>query len=491
VGRAVVAAVEAFLALAATGALALLGLRAAIRLDPGYDTWLYHYPFAAGHGRLGVPFTLNESLERVRQGFPQLPEFMQGVLWRLSGSVHAAGTINWIAFVGFLIVCQRWFRAPFFLVALVALTTPMILIHNATGYVDLFANALLATGTCTLAYAYLFRAHDRLDLLGIGLVGLCGAAWSRFQLTPLVGIFLIGYAIAYWHWTAADRRQRRAAAGLILAAALTAALPYLKNLMLYHNPFWPVEVPLAGGLFPFADYDQQGIATSARPPLLLNASRLTVFLHSFFEIGHPTSYPNRPRWTLDQGSGWIAFRSGGFWNVAVATYLLLSGALLVALKGVRGRSVAFAGVLLLGAVALMPQSNELRYYLFLPLSWAGLVGMLYPELKTRRPLACLPVLLLVGALFLHVSRINRLYFKAEPVGYLDLARRAGASAIWPTLKQGVTYCAVGWTPDGIFLTGPTMGEYRVVDRTDERACPAGSVPIRRPGPGGPKGGTPD
>jgi hypothetical protein len=45
---------------------------------------------------------------------------------------------------------------------------------------------------------------------------------------------------------------------------------------------------------------------------------------------------------------------------------------------------------------------------------------------------------------------------------------------------GVTYCAQGMEPIGIMLTGPTMTEFRIVDRRSDERCPPGSVVLRNP-----------
>ncbi len=215
-----------------------------------------------------------------------------------------------------------------------------------------------------------------------------------------------------------------------------------------------------------------------RPPPLVQASQAEVFLRSLFEVGHPTEYAHRARWTLDQGNAFVAFRSGGFWNVAVATYLVVALALLLALRRRKGAVVALSAVAVLSLVALTPQSHELRYFMFIPLAGAGIVGMLYPLLRARWPLLGLSLLLLVPTLFLYVSRINISYYRAERIDYQGAAKAWGADVMWPYLRPGYTYCAVRGAPTAIFLTGPTMREFSVVDRFDEANCPRGSVPVR-------------
>src|ERR1700726_1739450 len=78
-------------------AMIVLGLRAALRLELRWDAFSYHLPFAAMHGRMHVPYELPRLFQAYYQGFPPLPEFLQGLLWRLTGSVNATGIVNYLA----------------------------------------------------------------------------------------------------------------------------------------------------------------------------------------------------------------------------------------------------------------------------------------------------------------------------------------------------------------------------------------------------------
>ena len=126
-----------------------------------------------------------------------------------------------------------------------------------------------------------------------------------------------------------------------------------------------------------------------RPPNLQDEPAYLIYLRSLFEIGHPTSYPDRARWTVDQGNSYLAFRSGGWWNVGLVTYVLLTlGSIMFFAPVVsrRRKTLAAVGFLsLFVLVGFMSQAHELRYYLFLPLCWALIVALLYPYIKTRAP----------------------------------------------------------------------------------------------------------
>lgn len=341
-------------------ALADLAIRAAVRLATRWDTFMYHVPFAALRGGLPIPYDMNDTMRPYYEGFPPLPHLLQGILWRLTGSVNATGVVNYMAFIAFLIYCHTALRARFWLVAMISLTAPMVLIHTTVSYVDLFGNCLLAMGISSCLYLHLSPQPSRLVTL-CGLGGLIGAAWSKYQLTPVVALAWCLFAVVSLSPSRKARFSRRQAVALLSAAALLAALPYLKNLALYGNPFWPLRVPFMTNVFP---YEVDGIAVSAasqRPPPIREYGQFRLFVHSLFEIDHPVRYAHRPRWTIDQGNAWIAFRMGGFWATGVITYLLATIGLLVVHKRKAGILTGLVFVATLCFVALLPQSHELRY----------------------------------------------------------------------------------------------------------------------------------
>jgi hypothetical protein len=456
--------------------LVALAIRAAVRLETRWDTFLYHLPFAALRGGLGVPYEMNDKLALAFQGFPPLAHWVQGLLWRVTGSVNATGVVNYLAFLSFLALCQRRLGAPFYVVAAIALTAPLVLIHASVSYVDLFGNSWLALGVVCLFYAYYFDKTGNRQVLITGLLGLVAAAWTKFQLVPLVVLFLLVYMLVYRPVKFRIDFRQRATLFWILGTGLIAAAPYLQNWMEFGNPFWPVQVPWFEGIFPYSPlYLTEGSAEF--PPNLEGSSQFSIFVHSLFEIGHPHAYPNRHRWIIDQGNAWLAFRSGGFWNVSVVTYLLMAAALSLLLKPKKGIVVVATGVLMLLFVSVLPQSHELRYYMFLPLVWAGMIGVLYRETRNRFPFLGMAVLITVFALFGYVSNINLTYYKIERIGLTEVARYWRADRWWPYLQPGVQYCVIDKRPFVMMMTGPTLSEFNIVDRSRRELCPENSLHI--------------
>ena len=81
----------------------------------------------------------------------------------------------------------------------------------------------------------------------------------------------------------------------------------------------------------------------------------------------------------------------------------------------------------------------------------------------------------VLAEFVYVSRINRNYYSVQRTGYSDVAAYWGMPAWWAKLDRSKVYCAVGFVPRTVMLTGPTMSEHHIIEANDARDCPPNVV----------------
>lgn len=136
-----------------------------------------------------------------------------------------------------------------------------------------------------------------------------------------------------------------------------------------------------------------------------------------------------------------------------------------------------------GCVAFLPQSHELRYYLFLPLTMAAAIGMLMPRVRLDYPAVTLVLLAVFLVEFAWMVNVNRAYYKIERVDYRSAAEVWDMTGGWSKLDRGQTYCAVGFQPAAIFLTGPTMKEFPIIDRLSAAECPPNVQVIVAPSAG--------
>ena len=390
--------------------MAILGLRAANHFDPSWDSLAYHLPFAAYRAGVDIPFHLDDGLIALYEGAPPLPELAMGVIWRLTDSVASVGLGNYLALALFVGWCGLVLRASFWVVTLVSLSAPLVIIHTSVAYIDLLTNAFLAVGAATLVYLWLFPERaTRLMLVG-GLLGLAAACWSKYTMTPFAGVLFLLYVPVAWRTLVALRWKRTVTLVVIVGVAAVAAMPYIRNLVEYGNPFWPFRTPLIGSLFPYL-FDND---SPSRPPGLAQASSIEAFVRSLFEIDLPWSYAARARWSIDSGGDvGEAYRMGGFWGLGSLFFLLAMLGLLWA-HGRRGHVVAIGALVTLGLVALVPQSNELRYWMFIPLMWAAIIGMLFRPLAARRTALATALGIAIIGMFTYMVVENRTYYSPIP-----------------------------------------------------------------------------
>ncbi|MEO8875275.1 MAG: hypothetical protein ABI461_06800, partial [Polyangiaceae bacterium] len=229
---------------------------------------------------------------------------------------------------------------------------PLVQTHATSCYVDLPANA--AASVVVLMAIEAATTTREISMRALALVCTCAAIAANMK--ALLHVILI-LALLVIAWRLFQRRARKHLIVLALALPLIFATP-LKNLALHHNPYFPLQLTIAGHVFAGVEAPY-----SSSPPWLTNAPRPVRFVCSLLEIGIRPVTDER-RWTVDQ---WMpdssGSRMGGFFGAYVALNLLL-----LAWKAVRDRegiarraSVAFLAFTVV--VSLMPQSHELRYYL--------------------------------------------------------------------------------------------------------------------------------
>ena len=132
-----------------------------------------------------------------------------------------------------------------------------------------------------------------------------------------------------------------------------------------------------------------------------------------------------------------------------------------------------------GFVSVLPQSHYLRYFMFLPLTISAAIAILLPRVRPLYPVTAFVLVCLMFVEFVYIVRVNRVYFRLEPISYAQAAEVWGFKNYWSRLESGKTYCAVGFEPSAFMLTGPTMHEFRIIEQKQPSRCPAGSTLLQR------------
>lgn len=362
-------AVDWILAGAAVVLLASMLVAALHDMSRAFDVGYYHLPFAGRFGGVLPPDTyVFHRLNQARfEGFPLLAERLQGLLWRVTGRAESANLVAFASVPLFAAFLRRRFRVPFALGVLGLLAIPLVQLHATSAYVDLPANVAASVVVLLAIEAHAGTAAVRAGTLALALGAAAFAANTKFQTHPVVLVALAALAAKLGaplvRATAAPlerARARRYLAVLALGLPLVFATS-LRNTVLHHNPYYPVELRVLGHELPGPDAPY-----SSSPPWLEHAPRPVRFAASLLELGiRPLT--SRRRWTVDQ---WMADpegnRVGGFFHAYVVAQLALL-ALRLSVRSERRRRVVRAaaiGFALLTAItSVLPQSHELRYYL--------------------------------------------------------------------------------------------------------------------------------
>ena len=349
-----------------------------------WDVWYYHLPFAARIAGI-VPASqfAYDPLNQARfDGFPLLAEAIQGALWRLTGRAESANLVAFASVPLFAWFVKRRFDVPMYATILALLAVPAVQIHATSCYVDLPANAATSALVLLVVASYAETAAPSRGTIALALACAAIAANTKALSHPIVGLALVALA-----WRVRDWKTIAVAS---LALPLVFFTP-LKNLALYQNPYYPVDLRMLGLHFHGLDEPY-----SSSPVWLEHAPRPVRFLCSVLEIGVRPMSDTR-RWTVDEWTPPDApgYRMGGFFGAYVALHLAL-----FAWRAIRdrkdraARAAAIGFAALTAVVSVLPQSHELRYYM----SWMMVLVVLDLWLWRRSAPAVAPQRMALGAL---------------------------------------------------------------------------------------------
>lgn len=367
-----------------------------------WDSWAYHLPFSAlllDIGGARARLLLGEYMQGRYDGFPVAAEFIQGLLWKAAGSLNATALVNSAAFGVLCIVAARALKASFAVLVFAALAAPLIAIHVISTYIDLFVGACVALQALAAVKmeSAARRGEGRLFVwcaVYVGSAALAGnSKITSLALSGAIGAFTAGYVIV----RGSKSGRRRA---LLIAVALGAALggaSAFKNLVHYHNPLYPFAATILG-------YQLQGPEGEYRtyPPYtkaLGALGRPLNWLLSITEIDWKLR-GIEPAPTIDMHSEpdtpeGLPARTGGLWPPLVVASIAVVAWLAIRLsrrdpEQSRERRFLLCLFLFITIVtACMPQSQELRYSLYWPLTLVIVVAALARSALGPRGLAAL------------------------------------------------------------------------------------------------------
>lgn len=438
-------------------------LKALLEFNPQWDYLAYHLPDALAWFKL-TTYQPEPFLQRINAAWPPLAHLVQGALVFLTGRLSTANGANAVLFVAIVLMLRsllgsliswRWFLTTL-------LAVPLFMFHFVSGYTDLFANlwVLLAWGAL-LSLELQQTPARRGESLGALCLGIAGAALTKLQMWPAVGVIVVYSVLRLPRLNALGASSRKATLLILTLLVVTAATWPVRNLIVYQNPTYPVRFPLAPKFFP--NYSRLESTARDTPAYLRENAAPTAFLHSVLELNRLKS-AEPYRWWLDQsaadGEQSPHHRMGG-WNYVTVILMLACWGI-----SIRKKLLPVAPTVLFFAlgvtIAFIPQSHELRYWLFIPLVSALVVGRVLASGSFRYLLPLKLLLLLAAAYVVGTTDLLSLDLR-EAATYAP----AEAVSFWEEQKVNAdkvprTIC--GKMPNTVFWAGPTFNEFPV------RAC---------------------
>jgi hypothetical protein len=459
--------------------LLLLGRKAWSDVDfLGFDPLLYHLPFAARlwHITTAREFGFLDYLEYVYQGFPHLAEFLQGFLWRATGHMQATNLVALSSLLLYCLVAWRYLRIPGYLLFLALLATPLIQIHATSSFVDLPANVGCAIALLLVYRFYATTTRPTWREVGGFVLAAGAAANMKLQLAPVVGLAsLAALGRLLWYYRAGEAEERDRSGrmpALLLASLPLVFVTYLKNAVVYGNPFYPIPFSLFG-----IDLPYRWDAYLKSPDYLDGAPESVRWLLSIFEIRAFDA--RRPYlWTGDQGflpDGAPGDRMGGYFFAFVLLNVLLFGFLVwrSCTREARVGGLFFLVVSLI--TSALPQSHLLRYYMYwvivlITLNWYLLLraqGQRWLRVTTEQfgLVCCLFLSIVVGL-------TGGTYFRTMTNPTLDGYTEAIEPSIEDAIEENPALCLVGAT-NLAYLYADTFHaplHYTVKAALDEEEC---------------------
>jgi hypothetical protein len=384
--------------------LAAIARKAWLDIDTGWDSLAYHMQFAAL--RVGFitqqQYHLSNWISGYYDGFPVLPDYLQGILWRLTGRPQAA---NLASFLGLLCVTGFFrlrYRVPFGYIVVALVGIPVVMIQSTSTFVDLFTNCFATILLFIIFKAWVDPAHfSALDGLG-AFLSLAITMNSKEQFvvvgtTALFGLILVGYVyraqfVLLRHQLLRGPAWKRWV--LLLGCFLLLCAAYInpaKNLVRFHNPVYPVSVNI-GALHLPGKYPVNGGQND--PKYLSHSSQWVRWLLSVTEFD---AFDGRPLlWTNGQGDVKLnsrALRMGGYFGALVVFNVFF----FLILQARSRRRLGLKPLGFLAAItvvtAVLPASHELRYYMYWAMCLVALNliiiedGLTGPERDTFRLVA--------------------------------------------------------------------------------------------------------
>ena len=424
------------------------------------DALMYHVPFAARLWGIISPeqYTFEYFTEHRYLGFPLLAHWFQGLFWSLFQRPEATNLTAYFSLILLITYLTKYFKIPLYLATLPLLAVPMVHMHASKSYVDLFGNVFVAILILTLYLLYSNKKQlDRTALIII-FTSAAGAANSKHLLVPVVAfllIFVIYQLLKTYYIPFKNSKQKFLnLTKIITISGLACILIFatsIKNTVLYHNPFYPVEISVMGHVLNHTEPQSNYMNAELRklpPPVRWLKSALEI---DAFDKRRPMT------WTLamdfvpwDDAKYGVGGYFGGYFifNVVIFIYLCWKH------KKYETKIAINLMIIMTLMTWILPQSYELRFYMYWIIVFVSLNSYLlfqYSQENPHQKNIIKPQYFALTALIIMLIFIKKTdkYFTIPRFESLDHQIKF-AGWIEPKIihqfKEGDKICLVGETP---------------------------------------------
>lgn len=426
-------------------------IKALKQFSISWDFIVYHLPFAMMHYDM-TSFKPLESLMPVYDAFPPLAHLVQGGLIKMTGSFTSP---NLVSFVGLIVVvsiikvCRLTLNQSVFWG--LCLSVPMFAIHLSDGYIDLFTGSMVCSNFIALA-AFRNSSSVKNGLLFIFTMAL--AMWSKYQAWPFMAINLCVFSANVLFCRGLSRNKTIL---LILLGAVSFSNWPVRNFVKFGNPTHPIRPPVIAKYLNIEQGTKAEENKVQQPRELLEKSYAYRLFYSIFELSR-LSYSGF-YYSLDQGfpdtTSNHHFRLGG-WSGAYSVFLLLSLLIIAILNSkMRVEIAIFSSYFFL--LCFIPQSHELRYWLFMPMIGAFLIASAF----NKNVLVSLVTIFLLVFNSLQITNA----FETRTISVEKRTPSSAISYVKDRIKMGNTNMqeCVNMLPFTIFWSGEDFNQVAVQD----------------------------
>jgi hypothetical protein len=408
-----------------------------------WDSWAYHLPFSAqllNIQNYSQSFILTKVLQDRYDGFPLLAELIQGVIWQLTNNISSAVLLNSGALFLFVVIASVLTKKNFSVLVFGLLAVPLVAVHAFSTYVDLFLGVAIALQFISAIKLQndLIKSSTKIDLWLALYVTSAVFAGNTKMWGAIISTFLSIYFIIDSLVIGKIKFQRlRLIALVFVIASFLSSGTLIKNYVKFDNPFYPIEVSSSILKINFIGPEPElkhypGYAEEYGP-----FARPIYFFNSISELDW-TIRGVDPEYKFEDGIGdnpkrYLPARTGGWWRIVFGFSLFVLAGLYLKSKfdnTTNTESLSFSMrcfICLMIFTSFMPQSHELRFFLYIPIILIFLVA--YLSSITKAGVYFLPYIATIyfGLFLFSVFVLRDESFKSL-AAYISLSEHIGVSS---------------------------------------------------------------